>query len=811
MSTTVFDQSQAMALKLGNAAAQALFCTFKVYKEPDGDLKKIPLKRDGTSGVKAITPSDALFTADDVWGMEAIQHGQYFGLNMHKPLYVEGRGYLVCIDVDTKRKFEGDTTHQVIQNLGQWVQDSGALTEKSISGKGGRHVFVWAKTADNILRKYPLALGQEIEIFGLDSSDKKSVLLTGEAMKGEIVEVDNLDTFLIELGITKEMAPPKATAPAGNLDFLNLALAGQYVNDPQVTYLKAVEALKLVSDSDYDQWIKVGQALHDEFGEQGRALWMDWSSGGAKYQGEGDIDTHWKSFHQGGGVGIGTLFHIAAQHGYHPMSVGLVTEPNQWEEPQPLIAKVENDAYPIHALPEFIKLAVEEAASFTQSPISMLASSAITAISLALQGHFNVRRAEKLVAPLALYFLVIADSGERKTAGDKLFTQGIEDFVNEQMELAKPELQKYRADLQIWEAKHSGIKAQIHQLAKGRQPTKAEENSLYDLEVSKPQPPKIPKLLLKDISPEKLGLSLAVDWPVAGIVTSEAGVFFGSHAMSKDVVMRTLSLLNILWDGGSISSERKVAEGFNIRSARLTMGLAIQEGTLREAFIRTGPLVRDTGFLSRNLLCWPTSNMGNRPFKEAPKKWPHLEAFNARIRAILNAPLPMKKGVLEPVEIGLSDSAKQDWVGYHDAVESQLKASGDYFEIKDVAAKSADNVARLAGLFEKFNPNGGTSISQDSLQRAAQICAWHLEEARRFLGELVLPQDLSDAFRLEKWLVIYSMDKETVSQRDAQNAGPVRDKKRLGVALAELESLNRIRTVQEGKRKLIKVNPMVMK
>ena len=487
-----------------------------------------------------------------------------------------------------------------------------------------------------------------------------------------------------------------------------------------------------------------------------------------------------------------------------------LVDPDEWEEPQPLVAQVENDAYPIHALPEFIKLAVEEAASFTQSPISMLASSAITAISLALQGHYNVRRAEKLVAPLALYFLVIADSGERKTAGDKLFTQAIEDFVNEQMELAKPEFQKYRTDLQIWEAKHSGIKAKIQQLAKDRKQTTAEENSLYDLEVSKPQPPKIPKLLLKDISPEKLGLSLAVDWPVAGIVTSEAGVFFGSHAMSKDVVMRTLSLLNILWDGGSISSERKVAEGYNIRSARLTMGLAIQESTLREAFVRTGPLARGTGFLARNLLCWPASNMGNRPFKEAPKKWPHLEAFNARIRAILNAPLPMNNGVLEPLEIGLSDSAKQDWVGYHDDVELQLKASGDYFEIKDVAAKSADNVARLAGLIEKFNPNGGTSISQDSLQRAAQICAWHLEEARRFFGELVLPQDLSDAVRLEKWLVIYSMDKETVSQRDAQNVGPVRDKKRLDVALAELESLNRIKLFQEGRRKLIKVNPMVM-
>ena len=74
--------------------------------------------------------------------------------------------------------------------------------------------------------------------------------------------------------------------------------------------------------------------------------------------------------------------------GYNPMNVGLVADPNHWEEPQPLIAQVENEAYPIHALPEFIKLAVEEAASFTQSPISMLATNAITAISLALQGHY---------------------------------------------------------------------------------------------------------------------------------------------------------------------------------------------------------------------------------------------------------------------------------------------------------------------------------------------------------------------------------------------------------------------------------------
>jgi hypothetical protein len=212
----------------------------------------------------------------------------------------------------------------------------GALEELSVSGKGN-HVFIYAKNADNILKKYPLAQGQEVEIFGLDSSDKKSILLTGEAMKGEVVEVDHFEALLLELGIAKERVTPtpKAAAPAGNLDFLNHAtapardanlevfkaplqvLAREYANHPKVTYPKVLEALKFIgSDCCYGTWIKVGQALHDAFGDQGFTLWDDWSNSGAKYKGQADIYTHWRSFHQGGGVGIGTLFHIAKESGY---------------------------------------------------------------------------------------------------------------------------------------------------------------------------------------------------------------------------------------------------------------------------------------------------------------------------------------------------------------------------------------------------------------------------------------------------------------------------------------------------------------
>lgn len=358
MTTTTFTKSQAMALKLGEVAP-ALFCTFGLRND-----RKIPYQRNGQQGVGADIADEALFTIDAINGMSNIRYGQYFGLSMNKPIVIEGKGHLVCLDVDMKHKPEGELTHPAIKNLADWVNKKKALNELSVSGKG-YHIFVMAKATSNILRKYTLAQGQEIEIFGLESSDKKSILLTGEAMEGEVVEVDDLKALLIELGIAKERAVPPpmpAQAPTGNLEFLNpaqaqasranlevfeapsQATARQYVNDPQVTYEKAVEALKFISaDCDYVTWIKVGQALHDEFGEKGHVLWSDWSSRGDKYKSQADVDTHWKSFHQGGGVGIGTLFHYAKEGGFRQTSQAAfsdLTIDNETGEVLPALTRV---------------------------------------------------------------------------------------------------------------------------------------------------------------------------------------------------------------------------------------------------------------------------------------------------------------------------------------------------------------------------------------------------------------------------------------------------------------------------------------
>ena len=485
---------------------------------------------------------------------------------------------------------------------------------------------------------------------------------------------------------------------------------------------------------------------------------------------------------------------------------------NGWSDPQPLVAKAEPEPYPLDALPLAVRLAVEEVASFVKAPVPLVASSALAALSLACQAHIDAKRAEKLQGPVGVFLLTIADSGERKSTCDSFFASAIRQYQEDQAEVMKPAIKEYQAAIAAWEAERDGILSAVKDAGKKGKPTAKLQGDLAQLQQEKPEPPRVPRLILADETPENLAWGLAKQWPSAGILSSEAGVVFGSHGMGKDSAMRHLALLNVLWDGGSHSIGRRTSESFTVRGARLTMGLMVQESTLREYFSKSGGLARGTGFLARFLVAWPESTQGRRPFTEAPANWPHLAAFHRRIAAILAQPVPIDEdGSLTPLMLPLSPEAKAAWIDYHDAIECELSRGGELYDVRDVAAKSADNAARLAALFQFFQGAGG-AIGLAAFESASLIAAWHLQEARRFFGELALPAELADAARLDGWLIEHCRRERThlVSTRDAQRLGPIRDKEKLAAALRELEELDRVKVTQEGRQKTIKLNPALI-
>lgn len=486
-----------------------------------------------------------------------------------------------------------------------------------------------------------------------------------------------------------------------------------------------------------------------------------------------------------------------------------------WPDPEPIVSTVDAQPYPIDALPEIIRDAVMEVAEFVKAPLPLVATSAIAAVSLAVQAHVDVQRAQRLSGPTGLFLLTIADSGERKSTCDGFFTRPIREFEAAQAELGKALLRDHRADAEAWETKRAGIKERMRQQAKDGKPTAEMEVALRELENEAPESPKVPRLLYSDATPEALAFGLAKQWPSGGVVSAEAGVVFGSHGMGKDSVMRNLAQLNQLWDGNSLTIDRRSSESFTVSGARLTVALQIQEATLRSFFDRSGALARGTGFLARFLVSWPTSTQGFRPFSEPPADWPKLARFHRQLIDLLERPVPLADGGgLLPQLLAFDEMAKAAWIDYYDQVEGAMQVGGELEDVRDVASKSADNAARLAALFQVFD-RGVAPIEAGVFAGASRIAAWHLNEARRFFGDLSLPTGEIAAIRLDEWLRGYCRRErvEAVPMSRVLQFGPgsLRNKEALEAAVSQLEIRGRMRREQSGRQRLIAVHPDLLR
>jgi len=135
--------------------------------------------------------------------------------------------------------------------------------------------------------------------------------------------------------------------------------------------------------------------------------------------------------------------------------------------------------------------------------------------------------------------------------------------------------------------------------------------------------------------------------------------------------------------------------------------------------------------------------------------------------------------------------------------------------VRDVASKTADNAARIATLFQIFEHGSGGAVGLTAFEGASRIAAWHLHEARRFYGELALPEEQADAAQLDSWLLDYCQKEKTniVPRREVQRnvtLGHLRQKDALDFALDELLEAGRVQLIQDGRRKEIHINPALL-
>jgi len=298
-------------------------------------------------------------------------------------------------------------------------------------------------------------------------------------------------------------------------------------------------------------------------------------------------------------------------------------------------------------------------------------------------------------------------------------------------------------------------------------------------------------------------------------MSSEAGTVLGSHGMRQESAMRNMSQLNVFWDGMPVRIDRRTSENFVVEDARLTIGLAVQPETIRAFYEATKGLARNVGFAARFLIAWPDSTQGKRPFREVGS-FPAVDAFGEQMTELLALQTKLDdRGRLTRAMLELSTEAKQVWIAFHNEVESQLKGGGEMACIRDVASKAADNTARLAALFHVYERGRTGEIGATHMAMAAVVVAWHLKEARRFLGEVALPRSVNNAAKLDDWLLRRCSERGVahLGTREIQQYGPgaVRDRAAFDAAIKELADADRVREIKLGRQRLVLVNPALLR
>ncbi|AAG18822.1 phage/plasmid primase, P4 family [Halobacterium salinarum] len=218
------------------------------------------------------------------------------------------RGLYGCLDLDgCLKKSNQEKPKDWLPSLEKFIED-GAYMEYSGSGEGIHIPFVgyeppewWADCQ----------LGEHE---GVDVLTNKFCAFTGNqlSVSGDSVSGADPTQFLFEAYQEINGEAPSLSSSTGK--------SGDYDGDEWLDKSDIEDALSHVNpDCGYDEWLKLGFAVHDwDSGSTGKRLFEQWSKGGSKWdnQAERNIQDIWDSASEGQGVTVGTLIHYAKDGGW---------------------------------------------------------------------------------------------------------------------------------------------------------------------------------------------------------------------------------------------------------------------------------------------------------------------------------------------------------------------------------------------------------------------------------------------------------------------------------------------------------------
>ena len=470
-----------------------------------------------------------------------------------------------------------------------------------------------------------------------------------------------------------------------------------------------------------------------------------------------------------------------------------------WGEPEPLANDPSKPTpYPIEAFKGLLKHVVQAIAHYSQVPDAMAGQCVLGALAHMGQRFIDAPMGHGHM-PTSLILITEGESGSGKTQAMGLTHFKIKEYERQQYST-------YLDDIAAWDSEKAGLKGK--------------ELAQFLEDNPKPQNP---KTLFDDATIEPiLDRFISGEMNNASWTTDEAGQFFNGHTMTGDTAGSALSALTKLWSDGEVSRLRSQKSAYatpqtDAHSVRMTLLLQGQRVVLEQAL--TDPLMNGQGFLARALIACPPDLRGHRVWDDAkrrndsPYDNPHLIEYWSRCQSLLD-PLPANEpttaqGQPQRIKMQWADGAEQVFCSHMQGIENR-QANGQTLEyLKAYASRMAENASRIASLMAFFD--GRKIITIDDITRAFMLVEYSTAERLRYLDATPTGEQ-NDSEKLSSWLVDKARGKNPpmLNRTDAYNGAPKpmrKNNKVLQNELDNLESMGHIRQMEDGKKKVIYINP----
>ena len=698
---------------------------------------------------------------------------------------------LIGIDLDKVR--DPDTGTLTPRALAI-VEACNSYTEISPSGTG-LHIYV--EGVSETFKSNDIG----VEVF----CGRQFFTVTGDHLEGTPREVNAIsEEALRRLKATVDKAKKRPDSPtAAQVPVLE----GQAKVESALCYVSA--------DCGYDDWIKIGMAIHAELGAGAFGIWVAWSAKGAKYHGEKELRGHWRTFRPGAVTGA-TLYALANESGWRPprrsrADVCTNTAPvdaappemdpggtdSGWPDPM-LPGSITVPALPASLLPSWAGDMAKAVADSTQTPEAMACMLTLAILATCLQRRFEVApygTDDDYTEPLALWVLVAMQSGSRKTAVINALTAPL-------LRWEKLERDRRRSDIATVNAARAVAKKRIEKLVKDAANADTDETRQRLREEISREEQDMPaeiypaKLFTGDTTAETLQMLMVKQGERMAVLTDEAGIFLvmaglysGGNA-SLDVFLQGHA-------GSPVRVDRADREAYLERPA-MTFGLALQNGVLAD--VASGRRFRDSGLLARYLYAIPESNVGQRDVRRRVSIPESVrQAYDAGIFGLLDG----RPGVPgKPKALPFTDPAREAWLDFAEEIERGQGDGGKFEAILDWTSKLPGAAARVAGLLELAEVGlGADSVSQVAVDRAVQLCRLLIPHAHEAFGLLGADNVDADAMAILRWAKVnrYTTFKRSACQKSME--GRFRSVDRLIKAAERLEQRDILREFKEVNRR----------